>query len=189
MSKGLKLENFFGLDLEQTRFDPLDLLDRLGLKEVAAKTKSINDLIEENSDRHPIVSIARRQLGLKHIKLLLCQKFLSHDKHFYDKEVNTATDRDRRYGCEDKLIWIAWMFAYGKTKEQILAENPNMSTKSIREDNTRETQRFDRIWTIMTKASQADIDAYRKQKAEQQKAAKGAKENTGKGGFWRRLFS
>ncbi|PHS15298.1 MAG: hypothetical protein COA86_13840 [Kangiella sp.] len=159
----LKLDDFFGLKLEEERSDISSLLNLIGVDYQINQTNVVRKIAASNGIDSPIVGVARRQQFLKMIKPLLVSDMLKYDANYYTKEVNTSSQHDRRYCSEEKLILVASVIASTKSLRVLKADPNIMSEKNIRE-NAFVGTRFDKMWDLLTKETQHIVDAFRKSK-------------------------
>lgn len=145
----LTIDRFFGLNLKQEHFDIDELLRLVGLKIYVDEAPAVKKLRDANSNKAMIVTIAKRQQTLKLLRNLLNNDLLPYDEYFYVKEVNTASDHDRTYEAQEKLLQFAYVIAMGKTWNWLENDNPQPILKGIREKNTIKQSRFDRFWQIL----------------------------------------
>ncbi|MCW9000732.1 MAG: hypothetical protein OQK04_18620 [Kangiellaceae bacterium] len=88
---------------------------------------------------------------------------LDHEESYYDKEVNTSSEHDRRYGAEDKLLEFALLVASTKSIK-VMEDDPSILTpKQLREASFRGT-RFDKCWDILSEETNHIVAAFRKSK-------------------------
>jgi len=145
----LTIERFFGINLKQEHFDIDDLLVLVGLKVYVDQAPAVRKLKMANSNKAMIVTIAKRQQALKLLSNLLNNEMLPYDEYFYVKEVNTASEHDRTYASEEKLLQFAYCIAMGKSWNWLENDNPQAILKGIREKNTNKHSRYDRYWQIL----------------------------------------
>jgi len=159
----LKLEDFFGLKLEEERSDITTFLSAVNVDDEINNTKIVKKIAKSNGSDSPIVGVARRQQFLKLIKPLVNENMLEYDERYYTKEINTSSNHDRRYCAEDKLMQIALIIASTKSIK-MLENDPNIvNVKQLREAAFLET-RFDRLWEILSQETHGVVSAYRKSK-------------------------
>ncbi|MBI2380012.1 MAG: hypothetical protein HYV16_04540 [Gammaproteobacteria bacterium] len=175
----MDLDSLFGIDLDQPHFHIDRILDIAGLSRDINGLSALRELIAENGRDHPIVSIAKRQYALKALKPLLDRGLLPYDAHFQAKEIKTATDNDRRYAAEDKLLQLCLVIATGRTPRQLQSQNFKPSIDILRELPRR--SHFERFWEILADHTRDLVMGYQQARAANAPAAKQS--------FWRRLFS
>ena len=159
----LKLDEFFGLKVEEERSDISSLLNSIGVDYQISQTNVVRKLAASNGIDSPIVGVARRQQFIKSIRPLLVADMLKWDANYYTKEINTSSEHDRRYCAEEKLLLTALIIASTKSL-RVLKEDPNIiSAKNIRQAEFLGT-RFDKLWELLTKETQHIVDAFRKGK-------------------------
>ena len=159
----LKLDDFFGLKLDEERSDISSLLNSIGVDYQINQTNVVRKLASSNGIDSPIVGVARRQQFLKFIKPLLVGDMLKYDPNYYTKEVNTSSEHDRRYCSEEKLLLTALVIASTKSL-RVLKTDPNIiSAKHIRQKEFVGT-RFDKLWELLSVETQHVVDAFRKGK-------------------------
>lgn len=159
----INLDDFFGLKIEEERSDITSLLESIGVDHQIRQTNVVKMISASNGADSPIVGVARRQQFLKLIKPLLVDDMLKFDPNYYEKEVNTSTEHDRRYCCEDKLIQVALIIASTKSLRVLKTDQSIISARHIRE-NAFVGSRFDKLWELLTKETQHIVDAFRKGK-------------------------
>ena len=159
----LKLEDFFGLKLEEERSDITTFLSLVDVDDFITNTKIVQKLSKSDGADSPIVGVARRQQFLKMIKPLINEKMLDYDENYYVKEINTSSNHDRRYGAEDKLMQVALIIASTKSIKMLESDPQIVSVKQLREAAFLET-RFDRLWEILSRETHGIVSAYRKSK-------------------------
>ena len=157
----MELKDFFGLDFNLKHFEINTLLDLMGLRRLIENTKQVSQITEHFGKHSPYVDLAKRQQTLNHFKLLLEQDMLNYDAHYYEKEVNTATENDRRYNAEDKLLEFALVVAAGQTPKQLKSNDFKPDTKSLR--SVRSGERFDRLWDVLSREASGVIQAFKKE--------------------------
>jgi len=159
----LKLEDFFGLKLEEERSDITTFLSAVNVDDQINNTKIVKKIAKSNGSDSPIVGVARRQQFLKLIKPLVNENMLEYDENYYKKEINTSSNHDRRYCAEDKLLQIALIIASTKSIK-MLENDPNIvNVKQLRDAAFLET-RFDRLWEILSQETHGVVSAFRKSK-------------------------
>jgi|GEM_PF-2361790 len=159
----IKLEDFFGLAIEEERSDIIPLMDLLDIKSFIEETKVVKTLSKKNGRDSSIVAVARRQQVLKHIKPLLNESMLDYDPSYYTKEINTSSDHDRRYGAEEHLLEYALIVASTKSKKLLAEDSKYLTTKQLREAAFLGS-RFDRCWEMLSNETHHIVEAYRKSK-------------------------
>ncbi len=159
----MDIKQFFGLPLDQNIYDIDQLSDLIGLKAQINENKTVRHLIINTSPNHSIVSIGKRQQLLKKLKGLLEHKLLPYDELWYKKAVNTASDIDRQYEAQDKLIYYCIILASGKTFQEIKNLNIKPDIATIRGTNDRE--RYQLLWTVLANNTNEAISQFRKDKS------------------------
>ena len=159
----LKLEQFFGLKLEEKRSDISPFLSAVNVDEKINNTKVVKKISATNGTDSRIAGVARRQQFIKLLKPLVNEDMLDYDSRYYTKEINTSTDHDRRYGAEEKLLQLALVIASTKSIK-ILENQPNIvNVKQLRAAAFSET-RFDRLWEILNRETYHVVKTFRKGK-------------------------
>ena len=159
----LKLEDFFGLSIDDNVSDIQPLLTTLGIEKIIKDTKVVKSLVKKNGRDAAIVAVAIRQQTLKYIKSLINEDFLGYESSFYAKEVNTSSNHDRRYSSEDRLLSFVLQVASTKS-QKVMAEDKNiLTTKQLREAAFLES-RYDRVWEMLSQESHHIVSAFRKSK-------------------------
>lgn len=159
----LKIEDFFGLLIDESSSDIQPLLATLGIDKAIKGTKVVKNLIKQSGRDAPIVNIAIRQQTLKLLHVLINEKMLDYDSHFYSKEVNTSSNHDRRYGAEERLLDFALLVASTKNQKMMRYDPIIISTKQLREAEFKES-RFDKCWNILSDEAQHIISGFRNAK-------------------------
>ncbi len=159
----LNLSKFFGLVIEDDSSDYLSILEMLNERDFVEETKVVSTLKKQNGADAPIVSVGRRQQVLKLIKPLLNEDYLDFEENYYQKEINTSSEHDRRYGAEDKLLEFALLVATGKSMKVRLEEPKYISVKQLREAAFK-GNRFEKCWDILSEETAHVVEAYRKSK-------------------------
>ncbi len=159
----LKLSDFFGLKLEEERSDISTFLSAVNVDDEISKTKVVKKISSSNGSDSPIVGVARRQQFIKMIKPLVNETMLDYDRRYYSKEVNTSSERDRRYCAEDKLLQVALIIASTKSIKTLENEPNIVNIKQLRDAAFLES-RFDRLWEILSQETHSVVKAFRKSK-------------------------
>lgn len=157
------LSKFFGLVIDDETSDLIPLLEELGIKEFIEESKVVSTLKKQAGKDSPIVTVGRRQQILKLIKPILNEDMLEFEENYYDKEINTSSEHDRRYGAEDKLLEFALLVATTKCHKVRVEEPKFISVKQLREA-TFKGSRYDKCWDILSEETNHIISAYRKSK-------------------------
>lgn len=124
--------NLFGVDIGFAYFNVIELIDALGIKNDVLKSKRVASLIKQHSAKHHIVTIAIRQVTLAELKPILNSKFLPFDPYFQVGDMHTA-ERERLYEAEEKLLFICWSLATGKSIKGLKRLKPDFNTRDWRE--------------------------------------------------------
>lgn len=159
----LKLEDFFGLAIDEERLDILPLMALIHIEDEIKKTNVVKTLSKQYGADASIVSVARRQQVLKLIKPLLNEKMLDYEASYYTKEISTSSDFDRKYDAEEHLLDYALIVASTKSKKMLAADPGILNSKQLREAAFLES-RFDRCWEILSKETHHIVSAFRKSK-------------------------
>jgi len=159
----LKLEDFFGIKLEEERSDITTFLSAVKVDDLINGTKVVKQISAKNGSDSPIVGVARRQQFIKLLKPLVNEKLLDYDPIYFTKEVNTSSQHDRRYCAEDKLLQVALIIASTKSMRTLENEPNILNVKQLRDASFLET-RYDRLWNILTEETRHIIEAFRKGK-------------------------
>ncbi len=159
----LKLEDFFGIKLEEERSDITSFLSAVNVDDQINKTNVVKKLSSSNGADSPIVGVARRQQFIKLIRPLVNEDMLEYDPRYYTKEVNTSSDHDRRYCAEEKLLQVALIIASTKSMKTLENEPGILSVKQLRDAAFLES-RFDRLWEILSQETHHIVTAFRKGK-------------------------
>jgi len=159
----LKLADFFGLVIDDDVSDISPLLDALSITKDIEETKVVSTLSQQNGRDAAIVNVARRQQVLKLIAPLLNEEMLDYDPGYYDKEITTSSEHDRRYGAEEKLLAFALIIAATKSMRVIRDEPKFPTVKHMREAPFR-GPRFDKFWDLLADETDHIVSAFRKSK-------------------------
>ena len=159
----LKLEDFFGIKLEQERSDITTFLSSVKVDDFINETKVVKQIAKKNGADSPIVGVARRQQFIKLLKPLVNEKMLDYDPVYYTKEINTSSQHDRRYCAEDKILQVGLIIASTKSMKTLENEPNILNVKQLRDASFLET-RYDRLWNILTEETRHIIEAFRKGK-------------------------
>ncbi len=159
----LKLEDFFGLAIDEDRSDVLPMMALTHIKEEIEETNVVKTLSKQNGRDAAIVSVARRQQILKLLKPLLNETLLDYEANYYVKEVNTSSDFDRRYDAEEHLLEYALIVSSTKSKKLLANEPGILNCKQLREAAFLES-RYDRCWEILSQETHHIVSAFRKSK-------------------------
>jgi hypothetical protein len=159
----LKLEDFFGIKLEEERSDISSFLSAVHVDDQIKNTNVVKKLSATNGSDSPIVGVAKRQQFIKLIKPLVNEDLLEYDQHYYTKEINTSSDHDRRYCAEEKLLQVALIIASTKSMKTLENEPNILSVKQLRDAAFLES-RFDRLWEILSQETHHIVTAFRKGK-------------------------
>lgn len=151
MGNKMELKDFFGLDIDKYSYETNRILDFLGVRRTIEKTRQVNDLVLAFDKSSIYVDVAKRQQLLLFLKPLLAKSFLPHDKHFNDKEVNTATDKDRRYNAEERLLTIALSIVTADKYSNLIANEFKPDISILRSLNNDSEERYDRLKQILNK--------------------------------------
>jgi hypothetical protein len=159
----LKIEDFFGIKLEQERSDITSFLSAIKVNDFINGTKVVKQIAAKNGSDSPIVGVARRQQFLKMIKPLVNEKMIDYDPVYFTKEVNTSSHHDRQYCAEDKLLQVALIIASTKSMKTLENESYILNVKQLRDASFLES-RYDRLWSILAEETSHIIEAFRKRK-------------------------
>lgn len=157
----MKLDDFFGVDIDKYSYETNRILEFLGLRRKIEKTKQVSDLINAFDKNSPYVDVARRQQLLLFLKPLLSKKFLPHNERFYTKEVNTGTDKDRRYNAEDKLLKIVLSVATGERYSALVEKGFKPDSAILRSLNKDSNERYDRLKHILSECTKPVLEQFK----------------------------
>lgn len=178
----MKVEQFFGLHLDQDIYSTDALTDLVGLTRQIGSSKTVKRLTADNSKSHPIFDIAKRQLVLKQLRPLLEDSLLKYDSHWYTKDVNYSTESDRKYGAEDKLLEFCLCIASGNSLKHMINIEYRPNAQTMREAPHEE--RFSRYWELLASETRDAVERY------QEEARKRSEEENSKaGGFFSKIFN
>ncbi|MBV1908641.1 MAG: hypothetical protein KUG78_04930 [Kangiellaceae bacterium] len=159
----LKLEDFFGILLEEERSDISTFLSAVDVDTEISNTKVVKQLSARNGTDSPIVGVARRQQFIKMIKPLVNEDLLEYDQRYFTKEINTSSNHDRRYCAEEKVLQVALIIASTKSIKMLENEPNILTVKQLREAAFLES-RYDRLWEILSQETHHIVTAFRKGK-------------------------
>ncbi|MEE4246252.1 MAG: hypothetical protein V2I33_12655 [Kangiellaceae bacterium] len=173
-----ELNDFFGMGIDVHRSDVEYLLGLVPKLEAQVQnSKVVKSMIKQAGSKDPIVAVAKRQQLMKALKSLLNDKMPAYDPVFYEKDVNTASDADRAYGAQDKLIQFAMVLATGKSIDTLERDEFTPNLKMLR-DAAFKGSRFDKLWDLLSADTETVVANYRK-----------TKKSTSGGGFFSKIFS
>lgn len=175
----MRVDDFFGLNLDLTHFQVDNVLELIGLRRTIERLAPVQKLIAESGKEHPIVSIGKRQFALKALRPLYDKGVQAHDPRFFAKEVNTGTEADRHYAAEEKLLQFGLILATGKTLKQLEQQGFKPDTAALR--SLPRQALFERLWDILADHTRDIVLAY--------KAKHHDDDKNDKPSLWRRLFS
>ena len=81
----MRVDDFFGLNLDLTHFQVDNVLELIGLRRTIERLAPVQKLIAESGKEHPIVSIGKRQFALKALRPLYDKGVQAHDPRFSPK--------------------------------------------------------------------------------------------------------
>lgn len=157
----MELKDFFGVDMGKYSYDTNRVLDFLGLRRLIEKREQVKNLIDAFDKNSPYVDVAKRQQLLLYFKPLLSKDFLPHDKHYYTKDVNTGTDKDRRYNAEDRLLRIVLSVVTGEKYNTLVDNEFKPDTAILRSTNKYEGERYDRLKQILSDNTRATLEQFK----------------------------
>ena len=157
----MKLEDFFGVNIDKYPYETNRVLDFLGVRRTIEKTRQVNDLINAFEPNSPYVNVAKRQQLLLLLKPLLSKEFLSHDKFHDTKEVNTATEKDRRYNAEERLLTIVLSVSTGEKYSTLVDKKFKPDISILRSLNKDQDERYDRLKQILSSHTQEVIEQFK----------------------------
>lgn len=158
---GMELNDFFGMDFNIKKFDINILLDLLSIRRKIEDTKQVKQIAERFGKHSSYVLLAKRQQTLNYFRPLLESSMLEYDSIYYAKAVNTASDRDRRYNSEEKLLELVLIVATGKTLRDLHNSEFKPTVEVLR--GVKHAERFDRIWDVLTRETRDLIVAFKKE--------------------------
>ena len=158
----MEIQDFFGLDFSIKRFEINTLLDLLGIRRKIEETSQVKKIIERFGMNSPYTNLAKRQQTLNYFKPLIENAMQPHNPLYYVKAVNTATENDRFYNAEERLLELVLIVASGKTNRELLNTEYKPSVKVLR--NIDHSERFDRLWEILSQESREVIESFKKEK-------------------------
>ena len=155
----MELKDFFGLDFNLKTFEINTLLDLMGIRRLIEGTRQVTQITDRFGKHSPFVQLAKRQQTLNHFKPLLDQDLLDYDPLYYEKPINTASAHDRRYNAEDRLLEFALIVAAGQTPKQLKNPEFKPDIKALR--SVRSSDRFDRLWEVLSREAADVIQAFK----------------------------
>lgn len=159
----LKLDDFFGIRLEEERSDISTFLSAVNVDKEINNTNVVKKISATNGSDSPIVGVARRQQFIKMIKPIVNEDMLEYDPLYYTKEINTSSDHDRRYCAEEKVLQVALIIASTKSMKTLENEPHILNVKQLRDAAFLES-RYDRLWEILSQETHHVVEAFRKGK-------------------------
>ena len=159
----MELADFYGLDFNLKKFEVNILLDMLGIRRKIEATNQVKSIISRFGMHSSYTQLAKRQQALNYFKPLIEQPMLAYDSLYYIKEVNTATDHDRRYNAEERLLDLALIIASAMTPRERVNTGFKPTLEVLR--GIAHTDRFDRLWDVLTRESQNIIAAFKQEKS------------------------
>ena len=160
----MEIKDFFGVDISKYPYETNRILDFLGLRRSIEKTEQVKNLIDAFGESSPYADVAKRQQLLKYLKPLLSKELLPYDKYYYTKDVNTATDKDRRYNSEDRLLRIVLSVATGERYNTLVDNEFKPDITALRNTNRYESERYDRLKQVLDDHTRAILDEFKKDK-------------------------
>lgn len=157
----MKLDDFFGIDIDKYSYETNRVLEFLGLRRKIEKTRKVSDLINAFDKDSPYVDVAKRQQLLLFLKPLISKQFLPHDDRFYTKDVNTGTDKDRRYNAEDKLLKIVLSVASGERYSALVEKDFKPDSAILRSLNKDADERYDRLKHILSENTREILEQFK----------------------------
>ncbi len=170
----MKTDDFFGFNFDRRLFVLDDYLSFKGLAQEVDRRPAVREALRlTGSPEHGLVRIVRRREALKRLAPLLRQAFLPWNKYYYLKEVNTATEEDRRYGAEEALLTFALVLATGQTWPVLRETRFQPGLRVLR--NMEPLEREATLMEILAEQTAEAEAAYRRRLGK------------GGGGWWQRL--
>ncbi len=156
----MERDDFFGLDFRIKNFDINILLDLLSIRSKIEAIETVKQIARRFGKSSTFLMVSKRQQTLKFLKPLLEDEFRGYDQYYYEKEVNTASENDRRYNAEERILEYALMVASGKTYRELKKEEFKPGLHSLRELSSDE--RYDRLWEVLNTIEKDTIDQFKK---------------------------
>lgn len=152
MKYGIQLDQFFGLDFEDRSFDIDDFCELVGLSAALNNDKTLLQMLTHYSAQHPAITLHKRRWLLQKLRHLYEAALADYDEHYYGKQNKIATDWDRRYGAEDKLLKFCLAVAAGRgyvAIQQLFFARQAMQLRALKA-----TQRHQRLSQLLAKDAQ-----------------------------------
>ena len=179
----MKLDDFFGVDIDKYPYETNRVLDFLGLRRTIEKTSQVSSLTNAFDANSQYVEVAKRQQLLLFFNPLLSKEFLPYDKHYYTKDVNTGTDKDRRYNAEDRLLRIVLSVVTGERYSALVDKEFKPDIAALRSANRDSEERHDRLKQILSDQTSPILEQFKVDKK------KVSPQKTGDKSFFAKLFN
>ncbi len=157
----MKLKDFFGIDLDKYPYETNRILDFLGIRRTIEKTRQVSDLMNAFEKSSPYIDVAKRQQLILFLKPLLSKEFLPFDKRFYTKDINTASDKDRRYNAEDKLLKIVLSVVTGGKYNALVEKDFKPDIATLRTINKDSDECYDRLKQILSNHTRSILEQFK----------------------------
>ncbi len=175
----MKIADFFGFNLDRRLFVLDDYLKLGNLGQAVEQRPAVRRAIEQAGDpQHGYVRLVRRREALRLLGLLLRGELLPWNKYYYLKEVNTATEEDRRYGAEESFLAFCLVLATGQSWPALQEQHVQPGVRALRQMEPAE--RDAAIWELFYEHAGEMERAYRQRLGLRQ-------EDAGLRSWWRRL--
>ncbi len=156
----MEREDFFGLDFRIKNFDINILLDLLSIRSKIESIDTVKQISKKFGKSSAFLMVSKRQQTLKFLKPLLDDEFNHFDQFYYEKEVNTASEHDRRYNAEERILEFALMVASGKTYRELKKEEFKPGLHTLRE--LKSSERYDCLWNVLLTVEKNTIEQFKK---------------------------
>ena len=157
----MELKDFFGVDIDKYSYETNRILDLLGVRRTIEKTRQVNDLILAFDKNSIYVDVAKRQQLLLFLKPLLTKEFLPYDKNHEGKEVNTASDKDRRYNAEERLFKIVLSVVTAEKYSTLVDNEFKPDIAGLRSLNKDRDERYDRLKKILSNDIKPTLEQFK----------------------------
>ncbi|MFB9885358.1 HD-GYP domain-containing protein [Balneatrix alpica] len=144
----MEIDTFFGLPLEQQVYDLDALLRSTKLLSMVNKHQDVLAAVQEYGPRSLKTQQYRRKAALIGIRHLLDSSLLPFDPYFDTKETNHASEEDRRYHAENKLLAYALLLATGRTLGALRRADYKPDVNTLRQSSSK-LSRFEFLMSIL----------------------------------------
>jgi len=156
----MERDEFFGLDFRIKSFEINILLDLLSIRRKIENIETVKQITKRFGKSSAFLMVSKRQQTLKFLKPLLDEDFSGFDQRYYEKEINTASEHDRRYNAEEHILEFALIVASGKTLRELKQEEFKPGLRTLRE--LKGSDRYDRLWEVLSSVEKETIEQFKK---------------------------